>query len=132
MHFILVINPHQGATFHSAMKTNQNCSAWSKLQVPRPRFGPKQNSKMSFDHPPKTFERVLDLGGCSYLLQGYSWNLIFLTVLLLGILNCIRASKIWKNFLKGFLFDIRANKVLNVFLNFSQSQFIFTLNIGNR
>ena len=46
-----------------------NCSDWSKLQVPSLRFGPKRNPKMPFDHHPhQTFERVLDLGGSSYLI----------------------------------------------------------------
>ena len=30
------------------------CSAWSKLQVSSPRFGPKRNSKMPLNHPPTT------------------------------------------------------------------------------
>ena len=44
------------------------CSAWSKLQVPIPKFGSKQKSKIPFDHlhrpPTTTFERVVDLEGC--------------------------------------------------------------------
>ena len=41
----------------------------------------------------------------------------------------MRALIIWKVLLIGFHFDIRANKVLDIFLKFFQSQFILTLNI---
>ena len=52
------------------IKQKVNWSAWSELKVPSPRLGPKQKSKMPFDHhhhPHPTFERLLSLIGLSYL-----------------------------------------------------------------
>ena len=65
------------------------------------------------------------------ILQGDSWILIFLIVLLLITYYMINLIT-WKSFfIVGFHFNIVANKCSNVLPKFSQSQFICALNIEN-
>ena len=61
-----------------------------------------------------SFEAVVKPKLSKIVIQGDSWKLIFLNVLLLGIKSHLRAPMVWKIFLIEFHFDNGDEKVSNV------------------